>query len=594
MLFLQIGITYFKERRNAKRFIMHDLVHDLARSVMADEYNMEGPNCRYACLTDCSKPLKSSTNSLAKIRALHFADKVSKGSCLNFSIAKHARVLELSIDRVDAQKLFTVSIGELKWLRYLSISCGYLVTINLRCIGMLSKLNYLRISSQNLTVLPESIGEMKGLIHLDLSSCRGLNELPSSFANIRELVYLDLSGCWGVLGIPKALEGLTKLQHLKLSRCHNLRDLPDAIVNLTELRYLDLSGCLNHIFDHSRDQTESFIDRICTLPNMKQLDLSHNSYPLIIPDSARHLNKLVLEGCFQIIKLPECVDNNICTTSESLREFFVCAGDSDTSSNIYLLEHTSPAKLEIWKLENVKSTEEAHNINLSEKKTILELKLLWTMGGKRSVDEMELLTELVPPTTLERFAIEGYCSVGFPVWVMSNTSNHFRNLVRMAMRDLPNCKSIPPLGQLPNLRELTLAEMASLEVWDTSYLSGEDTVNELTKVHIFNCPKLRIRPHLPRAASWFIKKSDNVLVPQPESMSHIGCLTAGDSAVPLHRWGFLHHLLSLRHLRLDGCSDLRISPEISGPSTPSNHLKLCTVAMQNSRNCLGSSRLLRN
>jgi hypothetical protein len=134
----------------------------------------------------------------------------------------------------------------------------------------------------------------------------------------------------------------------------------------------------------------------------------------------------------------------------------------------------------------------------------------------------------------------------------------------MIMRDLPNCKSLPPLGQLPNLRKLALVCMESLEEWDTSYLSGEDTVNELTKVHIFNCPTLRIRPHLPRAASWFIKKSDNVLVPQRESVSHIDCLIAGDSAVPLHRWGFLHHLLSLRHLRLDGCSDLTISPEISG------------------------------
>jgi Leucine-rich repeat (LRR) protein len=134
----------------------------------------------------------------------------------------------------------------------------------------------------------------------------------------------------------------------------------------------------------------------------------------------------------------------------------------------------------------------------------------------------------------------------------------------MTMCGLPNCKSLPPLGQLPNLRELALIEMESLEEWDTSYLSGEDTVNELTKVHINDCPKLRIRPHLPRAASWFIMQSDNVLVPQRESVSHIDCLTAGDSALPLHRWGFLHHLHSLRHLTLAGCSDLTISPEISG------------------------------
>jgi hypothetical protein len=110
--------------------------------------------------------------------------------------------------------------------------------------------------------------------------------------------------------------------------------------------------------------------------------------------------------------------------------------------------------------------------------------------------------------------------------------------------------------------------MESLEEWDTSYLSGEDSVNELEKVDIQYCPKLRIRPHLPRAASWSIQKSDNVLLSQLESMQHIDCLTviAGDSDMPLHQWGFLHHLLSLRQLKLFRCSNinLTISPDICG------------------------------
>uniref|UniRef100_A0ACD5W800 Uncharacterized protein n=1 Tax=Avena sativa TaxID=4498 RepID=A0ACD5W800_AVESA len=548
-------VSYFERRKDATRFIMHDLVHDLARSVMAKEYNLKGPNCRYAWLTNCSQPLKSFTNSPAKIRALHFAHKVSSSDA--FSTAKHIRVLDLSI---ECRHDLTVSIGELKQLRYLSCSCGQ-ARINPRCIGMLSKLNYLRICFDGLRVLPESIGEMKGLMHLDLSGCWKLKLLPLSFTKIRELVHLDLSGCRGVSGIPKALDGLTKLQHLNLSGCENLRGFPDAIVNLTELRYVNLSNCLRHIFDSSRDQTESFIDRICTLPNMKQLDLSQNNYPLIIPDSASHLTKLVLYGCRQIIRLPEWVDNmHGCTM---LQEFTLCAGDTESSSNIYLLEHASPAKLTISRLENVKSLEEAHSINLSEKQTILELNLWWTEGANRSVGDMELLTELVPPTPLQRFKIGGYCSVVFPDWLM-HTSNHLPNLVNLTMENLPNCKSLPPLGQLPNLQELVLDSMESLEEWDTSYLSIEDSVNELKKVHIFSCPKLRIKPHLPRAVSWFIKNSDNVLLSARESVPHIDCLTAGGTNVPLHQWSFLHHLLSLRHLCIDDCSNLTISPEISG------------------------------
>jgi hypothetical protein len=43
-------------------------------------------------------------------------------------------------------------------------------------------------------------------------------------------------------------------------------------------------------------------------------------------------------------------------------------------------------------------------------------------------------------------------------------------------------------------------------------------------------------------------------------------VTAGDSDMPLHQWGFLHHLLSLRQLRLVACSNinLTISPDICG------------------------------
>ncbi|XP_073355568.1 putative disease resistance protein RGA1 [Aegilops tauschii subsp. strangulata] len=56
-------------------FIMHDLVHDLARSVMADEIDIDVPTCRYAWLTDQRKLFNSAVIPLAKIRALHLPKK---------------------------------------------------------------------------------------------------------------------------------------------------------------------------------------------------------------------------------------------------------------------------------------------------------------------------------------------------------------------------------------------------------------------------------------------------------------------------------------------------------------------------------------
>ncbi|VAI11539.1 unnamed protein product [Triticum turgidum subsp. durum] len=566
------------ERKDATRFTMHDLVHDLARSVTAEEFDLEGPNCRYACRTDCEKPLKPSPTSPAKLRALHIVDHAYKETEFHHdadSPAKYIHVLDLH--RGYWHEL-PDSIGQLKQLRYLSapLISGQM---NPRFIGMLSKLNYLNLHHCGLSTLPESIGEMKGLMHLDLSSCKSLKELPLSFRKLTELLYLDLSNCDGLLGIPQALGGLTKLQHLDLSQCQNLGELPEVIRKLTELRYLNLSWCMHHIFDSSSTgQAESFIECICLLPNMEQLHLScQYEYPLSIPKSATCLSKLALDECYSVTRIPERVAKmDTQSLFGLLPDFSVYSDGTEPNSNLHLLEHTNPERLSITMLENVKFIEEAHIINLREKSSIVDLRLGWTEDGERYVEDMELLRELVPPTTLQGFEIYGYCSLRFPDWLMSIIC-YLPNLARIRLSDLPNCKTLPPLGQLPNLRELILGEMKSLEEWNTSSWSGEDSVNELMfpkleKVYISYCPRLRIKPHLPRAASWSVVRSDSVLISCGDSVAHTDAssssspvstrLEVSGSNLPLHQWSLLHHLPAHSDLDIYGCSDLAGSPEI--------------------------------
>ncbi|KAM3195977.1 hypothetical protein ACQJBY_071907 [Aegilops geniculata] len=560
-----------RSKVDISKFTMHDLVHDLARSVMADEFDLAGPNCRYARLTYDSEPLTSSTTSPEKLRALHMY------SWELHPANKYVRVLDLS--RVHLNEL-PDSVCQLKQLRYLSapnIRDG----TNLRCISMLRKLNYLDLHGcHNMSALPESIGDMEGLMYLDLSDCSSLKELPRSFVKLKELVYLDLSYNQYVLGIPQALDGLTKLQHLELSCCQNLRGLPEVIGSLTELRYLNLSSCMHHIFDSSStDQTKSFIDCICNLPNMEHLNLSRCDYPISIPESASCLKELLLYGCSsQVTVLPECLAkiDRQCIFGLLLPSFSVSADDTNCKTNLGLLEHTNPNELEIKNLQNVKSREEARSIKLSEKQRIGELTLEWNPLARRYVDDMELLMELVPPTTLQRLVINGYIGVSFPDWLMS-IGSYLPNVVRLKMSHLPNCNSLPPLTQLPNLQVLTLEYMESLEEWNTTGSSGEDELMfcNLEEVNIHHCLKLRIKPHLPRATSWSINGSDNVLISWEERVSHIGASSSSSpvgvstnlkvkfSRVPLHRWRLLHHLPDISDLHIYYCSDLTSSPEIT-------------------------------
>lgn len=240
----------------------------------------------------------------------------------------------------------------------------------------------------------------------------------------------------------------------------------------------------------------------------------------------------------------------------------------------------NPDVLAIICLENVKSPEEAHNISLSEKQRTEQLRFEWTKDVVRFVEDMDLLAELVPPTTLKTLTIEGYNSVSFPDWLMGGSIHRYLpNLVSVNMSDLPNCKSLPPaLGQLKNLQRLFLSRMESAEEWDTTHSCDEDGVNglmfpKLKELSICDCPKLRIKPHPPRADYWIISGSDNVLTSWPESMSHTGASTSSatvnmsleikDSKAPLHNWRLLHHLRALGDLTIQSCNDLTSSPEIN-------------------------------
>ena len=62
-------------------FTMHDLVHDLAVLLLGDEImdqrqqgNTLSSSCRYALLTDSSKPLELCLPSCARLTALRFID----------------------------------------------------------------------------------------------------------------------------------------------------------------------------------------------------------------------------------------------------------------------------------------------------------------------------------------------------------------------------------------------------------------------------------------------------------------------------------------------------------------------------------------
>lgn len=612
---------------------MHDLVHDLARSVMVHEVldatNNQctgGTYCRYALLNDCSKPLELYTCSPAKIRAMRFLDCPTIEPCGDaFSSAKSLRVLDLSgcsILRLQD------SISKLNQLRYLSAP-RIPSQIIPNCIAKLSKLMYLNLSGSMISALPESIGEIKGLMHLDISDCVLIKNLPVSFVNLKKLVHLDMLNCCQLRGVSKALVGLTNIHYLNLSlrpefeNILPLEGITEVIYDLVELRCLGLSWTMHSIFGHNGlHETFSFIDRICTLSNLEHLDLSCNCSIVCVPESIGRLSKLHtlnLLNCTRLTRLPKCIikmdslkilnvtgcselDKSTLSRSKMfalLPHFVVHTDDGESSSNIGLLRHANPNELHISSLDNVKSTEEVQSIKLTGKHGIYDLKLEWTRDAKRSVEDVEVLGELVPPNTLRTFYMKGYNSVTFPSWFMG-INLHLPHLIQIEMWDLCKCSILPPFGQLPNLQDLVLGgmdnitiieedfcggvrafprlkkfclcSMENLEVWRTTYSHGKDGVfmfPNLVELSICDCPKLRLKPCPPRAKKWEIENSDNVLSAWGETCASSSVsltdvfVTVKSSKVPLDQWMLLHHLPTITELSIICCTDLACSsPEI--------------------------------
>ncbi|CAL5067350.1 unnamed protein product [Urochloa decumbens] len=310
---------------------MHDLVHDLAISLLGDQIldqtkqvNTGGSNCCYALLTDCSKPLESCTASLARLSALRFLDcwwTELHGAA--FEPAESLRVLDLS--ECFIHKL-PDSIARLKQLRYLNAP-RIRDRMVPECITKHSNLRYLSLRrSFAIRALPKSIGEMESLVHLDLSGCMGIEELPESFGDLKSLEHLDFSNCKNVTGVSHYLARLTKLQHLNLSNCKNIGDLPRALGSLTELQYLNLSDS-SYLWGNKLAKAEF----LGSFTKLKYLNLfsSNAAHYIRLPEalgSITELEYLNLSRHFTMGKLPASFVALNGLTKLQYLDLYACSG----------------------------------------------------------------------------------------------------------------------------------------------------------------------------------------------------------------------------------------------------------------------------
>ena len=305
---------------------------------------------------------------------------------------------------------------------------------------------------------------LKCLRVLSLAKYR-ITKLPDSIGTLKHLRYLDLSSNL-ITRLPESVTDLLNLQTLMLSNCRALTHLPAEMGKLITLRHLDVTNT-----------------------SLKEMPVGMKGL--------KHLR--------------------------TLTGFMI---GEDSGAKIKELRDMSHLgrRLCISKLQNLVDAMDVLDANLKGKELLDELEMQWddNSSDRDLLKETTVLEELQPHNNLKQLIIYGYCGEKFPNWLCKHS---FTNMVSLHLHNCIKCSSLPSLGQLRSLKNLSIknihrvqrlgdefcanighsllkpfASLESLSIegmleweeWD----SLEVEFPSLKKLSISNCPKLR--RHLPK------------------------------------------------------------------------------------------------
>ncbi|KAM0953921.1 putative virus X resistance protein-like, coiled-coil [Dioscorea sansibarensis] len=197
-------------------FMMHDLVHDLAR-------NLSGGECHTTEFTDLSgvsaMVRHASVSSYSSENAMQF-QSAEKPVALRSLLVIHRISNQWGGAGIFLDKDFLhVKIpndvfASLKCLRALDLSYTDIKALPDSIVG-LKLLRYLSLRNTKIQKLPESVCKLYHLQTLDLHYCRRLKELPRGIGKLINLRHVDLPTMdSSLVCIPSGIANLTGLQEL--------------------------------------------------------------------------------------------------------------------------------------------------------------------------------------------------------------------------------------------------------------------------------------------------------------------------------------------------------------------------------------------
>jgi NB-ARC domain/Rx N-terminal domain len=305
--------------------------------------------------------------------------------------------------------------------RYLSVLVNELPkSINLSLIQHASSLRALQIFNtvnqwlgKDISIMlnEEIFQNLRSLRVLNFSNT-GISILPYSIGNLKQLHFLGLARTQ-ITTLPESIGLLYNLQTIDLAGCH-LEELPKGIKNLVNLRHLIMEKWSN----------------------------TH------MPRGMGNLTNLEILPVFNIRTESGCQVSDMGKLSKLRGE------------------------LRITGLDNVRHINDVLQANLFDKQHIHVLRLDWSHGvfesGSHSsvlvsdIDHVLVLEALQPQLNLQVLEIYHYPGSSYPKWLGDSTYSRLGKVVLFGNCKI-SCKFLPPLGQLPFLRELSIQCMLTVE-----------------------------------------------------------------------------------------------------------------------------------
>ncbi|KAL4614023.1 hypothetical protein ACB092_07G025400 [Castanea dentata] len=578
---------------------MHDLMHDLAQSIMSHE-----------CLVvESGKDVKVA----GRIIHMSYDWNSSQAISLNEDLCK-VRSLRTCLGTSDHKASLPFFLKQ-KYLRVLDFRSVYSEVP--RSINNLKHLRYLDMSSSEITVLPESTTCLLNLQTLKLDDCGFLRKLPKGMKHMKSLMYLGIDGCDSLTRLPEGMGQLSCLQYLSFfivgkEKGYQVSELEglnlrnkltikelDNVRNSVEAKNANLIGKQNlhslslvwqrdnksHVLDH----VEDVLDGLQPHSNLKELSI-YNYHGSKIPtwiqgsvlcdlveisldcwERCEHLPPL---GKLSFLKVLVITDwhavkyignefhgdgvNSFPSLKEfrlhnmhDLEEWRTMTGGESFPCLITLEITHCPKLVEIPIIPSITNLTMRSN-NAMLVRSVMNLTSLSSLVIEDMDDELTVLPDglLQNHKMLERLEI-------YKMPNLMSLTNQLDNLSALNEFRLQNCDKIESLPEgLQNLHSLRVLDIRNCNNLLSLPMNGLQGLSSLRSLHIWSCNKFC---SLSEGIQYLIALEDLSIDSCPKLIS----LPEG-----------IQHLTALRFLSIWNCEDLSSLPKQIGFLTLLSYLEI--------------------